>query len=87
MNDFLDVNEQNLYKKLKSPIMQEIIMSNVIGGIAMILSEKLHITPLRALMLFYDSKTCANLHNKETGLYLYGNNYIANEFIIEKQYD
>jgi hypothetical protein len=63
-----------------------IIMSNHIGAISMALSQKLGIEPLRALKLFYESKTCADLHNKNTGLYLYGDLYIADEFIQEKQY-
>lgn len=31
------------------------------------------------------SKTCADLHDKATGLYLYGDRYIADEFIRESQ--
>ena len=65
--------EQKSYNDpAKSPIVQEIIMSNRIGSIAMILSRRLDIDPLKALKLFYESKTCADLHDKATGLYLYG---------------
>ena len=38
-----------------------------------------------ALDLFYRSKTCAQLHDKRTGLYLMSNGYIADDFIYEKQ--
>ena len=66
-----------------SPIIQEIILSNRIGAIAVDLADRLDIEPLRALQLFYESKTCGDLHDKSTGLYLYGNRYIADEFMIE----
>ena len=60
-------------------------MSNRIGAIAVDLAERLDIEPVRALQLFYESKTCADLHDKATGLYLYGDRYIADEFMREKQ--
>lgn len=79
--------EQQKYEDpAKSPVVQEIIMSNRIGAIAVDLAERLGIEPIRALQLFYESKTCANLHDKTTGLYLYGNRYIADEFIREQDY-
>jgi hypothetical protein len=78
--------EQNNYDNpLKSPIVQEIIMSNRIGAIAVILSEKLDIDNIKALKLFYESKTCARLHDKSTGLYLYSDLYIVDDFMIEMQ--
>lgn len=78
--------EQNNYDNpLKSPIVQEIIMSNRIGAIAVILSEKLDIDNIKALKLFYESKTCARLHDKSTGLYLYSDLYIVEDFLIEMQ--
>ncbi|MBR5440959.1 MAG: hypothetical protein IKV37_05335 [Prevotella sp.] len=79
--------EQQKYEDpAKSPVVQEIIMSNRIGAIAVDLAERLGIEPIRALQLFYESKTCANLHDKATGLYLYGDRYIADEFIREQDY-
>lgn len=79
-------SEFNDYKDpAKSPVIQEIIMSNHIGAIAVELAKRLDITPLRALKLFYESKTCADLHDKRTGLYLYGDRYIADEYILEMQ--
>ena len=71
---------------VKTPIVQEILMSNRIGTIAMLLSKRLDIEPLRALKLFYESQTCADLHDKSTGLYLYGDPYVADEFMREKEY-
>ena len=69
----------------KSPVVQEIIMSNRIGAIAIELAKRLKIEPVRALQLFYESETCAALHDKSTGLYLYGDLYVADEFIREME--
>ena len=60
-------------------------MSNRIGAISIELAKRLEIEPVKALMLFYESQTCADLHNPATGLYLYSNLYIADEFIMEMQ--
>lgn len=78
------MKEQNQYDDpIKSPVIQEIIMCNRIGGISLELSKRLGISPVKALELFYESKTCADLHDKNTGLYLYGDLYVADEFMIE----
>ena len=69
---------------VKSPVIQEIILSNRIGAISVELAKRLNIEPVKALHLFYESKTCADLHDKSTGLYLYSDLYIADEFIREK---
>ena len=60
-------------------------MSNRIGAIAIELAKRLKIEPVRALQLFYESETCAALHDKSTGLYLYGDLYVADEFIREME--
>lgn len=78
--------EQKVYDDpVKSPVIQEIIMSNRIGAIAVELSKRLDIKPVRALELFYESQTCADLHDKKTGLYLYGDLYVADEFMREME--
>lgn len=78
--------EQNNYDSpTKSPVIQEIIMSNRIGAISVILAEWLDIEDIIALKLFYKSKTCAQLHDKSTGLYLYSDLYIAENFVREMQ--
>lgn len=79
--------EQNQYDNhpLKSPVIQEIIMSNRIGAIAVSLAERLSINTVTALKMFYRSDTCARLHDKSTGLYLYGDLYVSDEFILEMQ--
>ena len=79
--------EQKQYEDpVKSPVIQEIILSNRIGAISVELAKRLNIDPAEALKLFYESKTCEDLHNKATGLYLYGDLYIADEFMLEMQY-
>ena len=69
----------------KSPIIQEIILSNRIGSISDEIAKQLNIEPLKALEIFYASKTCEDLHNKDTGLYLYSDLYVVDEFIIEQK--
>ena len=78
--------EQKKYEDpIKSPIIQEIIMSNRIGAISVELAKRLNIEPVKALQLYYESQTCADLHDKSTGLYLYGDLYVADEFMREKE--
>ena len=72
---------------VKSPVIQEIIMSNRIGAISVELAKRLNIEPVKALQLFYESQTCADLHDKSTGLYLYGDLYVTDEFMREKGYE
>ena len=60
-------------------------MSNRIGAIAVLLGKMLNLDNLRALKMFYESKTCERLHDKSTGLYLYGDLYVADEFVLEMQ--
>lgn len=80
------MEQQQYDDPVKSPVVQEIIMSNRIGAIAVELAKRLNIAPLKALQLFYESQTCANLHDKATGLYLFGDLYVADEFMREKEY-
>ena len=74
-------NEANIQD---NPIIQEIILSNRIGSISDEIAKRLDIEPLKALELFYASKTCEDLHNKETGLYLYSDLYVVDEFLFEQ---
>lgn len=80
------MKEQKQYDDpIKSPVIQEIIMCNRIGGISLELSRRLGIESIEALELFYESRTAAALHDKSTGLYLYGDLYVADEFMMEKR--
>lgn len=78
------MEQKNCIDPVKSPVVQEIIMSNRIGAISVELAKRLNIEPVQALQLFYESQTCTALHDKSTGLYLYGDLYIADEFMREK---
>lgn len=77
------MEQQQYDDPVKAPVIQEIIMSNRIGAISVELARRLNIEPVKALELFYESKTCADLHDKNTGLYLYGDLYVADEFMRE----
>ena len=79
------MEQNNSNDPIKSPIIQEIIMSNRIGIICEEISRRMNIEPTKALELFYESQTCADLHDKSTGLYLYGNLYVADEFMKERE--
>ena len=80
----MEENQQN--DPVESPEIQEMILSNRMGQISAELAKRLNISPARALEMFYASKTCADLHDKSTGLYLHGNLYVADEFMREKEY-
>ena len=56
---------------------------NKIGRIALILSKRLHITPLRALDIFYTSQVCDWMHRPKEELYTFSDEYIADEIILE----
>ena len=79
------MKQKNYNNPTQSPVIQEIIMSNRIGAIAVILAKRLNIEDIQALKLFYESQTCAQLHDKSTGLYLYGDHYLADEFMREME--
>ena len=72
---------------VKLPVVQEIILTNRIGSISMEISRRLGIDPVKALEMFYESRTCADLHDRSTGFYLYGDLYIADEFMSERVSD
>ena len=64
--------------------LKDILRWGRIGAIACLIAEKLSITPLQALKDFYTSVTCEKFHDRDTGLYLYGDHYIAASYLIEK---
>lgn len=79
------MEQKNFEDPVKSPIVQEIILSNRIGAIAVEIAKRLNIEPIKALQMFYESETCAALHDKSTKLYLYGDLYVADEFMLERE--
>lgn len=68
-------------------MLSDLLLWNKIGRIATELSNKLHITPLEALEMFYTSKTCDLIHNPHTLLYTLSDAYLADEIIIEHTSD
>lgn len=52
------------------------------GMIACRISERLGIT-LQALKDFYRSKTCEKFHNRATGMYLYSDLYLVDDYLME----
>ena len=79
------MERKNSEDPVKSPVIQEIIMSNRIGAISMEIARRLNIEPIKALQLFFESETCAALHDKATKLYLFGDLYVADEFMLERE--
>ena len=61
----------------------DIVLWHRIVAIVCHIAKKLGIPPIQALKDFYRSQTCLNLHNRKTGLYLYGDLYIADDYLIE----
>lgn len=63
--------------------LKDILRWGRIGAISCLIAKKLSIPPLQALKDFYRSKTCERFHDRSTGLYLYGDLYIADSYLIE----
>ena len=66
-------------------MLNKVLLWNKMARIIMDLSERLNISPERALAVFYESNVCRQLRNPNTGLYLYGDLYIVDEVIRELQ--
>ncbi len=62
---------------------QIIIRSARIGLIVCELAKRLGVKPTEALRRFYRSETCRQFHDRRSGLYLYGELYIVEEYMIE----
>lgn len=66
-------------------MLNELLLWNKVGGIVTELSHRLNISGRRALDIWYRSRTNMQLHDPETGLYLFGDKYIADNVIRELQ--
>ena len=62
---------------------RNIIRWQRIGCIVVKISETLGVSLKEALDMFYRSETCRRFHDEETGLYLQGNLYVLNDFLVE----
>lgn len=65
--------------------LRDIIQWERIGCIIVHLAKRLDVSNEEALDLFYESETCARLHDTSTDLYLYGDLYIVDEMMLELQ--
>ena len=63
--------------------LKDILRWGRIGAISCLIAKQLSIPPLQALKDFYRSTTCERFHDHSTGLYLYGDLYIADTYLIE----
>lgn len=66
-------------------MLSDLLLWNKIGRIIVLLAQRLNISSERALHIFYQSDTCEQLHNPDSGLYLMGDLYIANNVVREMQ--
>ena len=66
-------------------MLSDLLMWNKIGRIVTLLSERLDISPERALDIFYTSNTNERLHDPSTLLYTFGDLYIVDDVIREIQ--
>lgn len=62
--------------------MNEILLWRKTARVILLLSQRLEITPSRAMDIFYASRACALLHNPESGLQLMSDAYVADEVIL-----
>ncbi|MCF0197341.1 MAG: DUF3791 domain-containing protein [Bacteroidaceae bacterium] len=60
-------------------MLSDLNMWNKIGRVVMLLSEQLDVDLRQAFDIFYKSKTCRNLHDASTGLYLMSDRYILED--------
>lgn len=58
-------------------MLSNILMWNKIGRVVTRLSERRGISASKALDLFYTSQLCRDLHDPATGLYLMGDEFLA----------
>jgi len=62
---------------------RDIICWQRIGCIVVKIARRCDIPMSYAFDLFYRSDTCRRFHNENSGLYLLGDNYIVDEFMLE----
>lgn len=64
-------------------MLSDLNMWNKIGRIIAMVAKERNIGVAKATDLFYRSKTCSELHNPDTGLYLMGDKYILDNLLSE----
>lgn len=61
----------------------DVLLSDKISNVTLLLSQWLHIDSVRAFGIFYLSETNRELHDFSSGLYTFGDRYIANNVMAE----
>ncbi len=64
-------------------MLSDLNMWNKIGRVISMVARERNISMIKATDLFYRSKTCRDLHDQETGLYLMGDKYIVDNLLSE----
>ena len=64
-------------------MLSKLNMWNKIGRIIALLSDRLNVDVAKATDLFYRSRTCKELHDESTGLYLMGDRYVLDNILSE----
>lgn len=67
----------------KKKTLRQILLWQRIGCIVVAIADMTGVSNRKALDMFYSSQTCKNLHDESTGLYLFGDRYLADEVIRE----
>ena len=65
-------------------MLSDLNMWNKIGRIIAMISRRMNVDIVEAADIFYRSKTCADLHDPDTGLYLMGDLYIYDCLMAEQ---
>lgn len=64
-------------------MLSKLNMWNKVGRIIALLSDRLNVDVAKATDIFYRSRTCKELHDESTGLYLMGDRYVLDNLITE----
>ena len=63
--------------------MKDYIFNRKVTRIIMQLAETLDVSPVRALLIFYNSKTGSMMHDPSLGIHIMSDSYIVNDIINE----
>lgn len=66
-------------------MLSDILLWRKIARIIMHLSQRLNISPERALDVFYESDVCTMIHEERYGLHLMSDLYVVDEIMLELQ--
>ncbi|MCQ2125284.1 MAG: DUF3791 domain-containing protein [Fibrobacter sp.] len=64
--------------------MKDYTLQHKIARVIAELAVRLNVSQSQALLIFYESKVCMQLHNPETGLQLMSDKYVVDEFMMQR---